>query len=62
MIAEVLFFISIAWVVSLLCASLIIITNDDAAEVEDSVVFLFPANLIFIIKYWWKAIVKAIKS
>lgn len=61
MIGEIIFFICAAWVVSILCASLIIITNDDA-EVEDRVVFLFPANLIFIIKYWWKTIVKAIKS
>ena len=61
MISEILFFISVAWVVSTLCAALIIITDEDA-EVEDRIIFLFPANLIFIIKYWWKAIVKAVKS
>lgn len=61
MISEILFFISVAWVVSILCAALIIITDEDA-EAEDRIIFLFPANLIFIIKYWWKTIVKAIKS
>lgn len=49
MIAEVLFFINVAWVVSILCAALVIIIDEDA-EVEDRIIFLFPANLIFTIK------------
>lgn len=61
MIGETLFFIAITWWVATLFALLIIIVDD---EIEESslVVFLFPANLIFVIKYWWKAIIKAIKS
>lgn len=61
MISEILFFISVAWVLCNLLSLLIIICDKDV-ETDSSVIFLFPANLIFIIKYWWKAIVKAIKS
>lgn len=60
MIGTILLFIAIAWVVSILLSITIIITED--AEAESKVVFLFPANLIFVIKYWWGAIVEAIKS
>ena len=61
MIGETLFFIAITWWVFVLFALLINMV-DDEIEVSPLVVFLFPANLIFVIKYWWKAIIKAIKS
>lgn len=61
MTCEILFFVALAWWISVLFALLIIVV-DDETEVSDLVVFLFPANLIFVIKYWWKAIIKAIKS
>lgn len=60
MIGEIIFFISAAWGFSYLI-SLVIFMYDDI-KVDRRVLFLFPANLIFIIKYWWKAIVKAVKS
>ena len=61
MTCEILFFIALAWWISVLFALLIIIVDD---EIEENllVIFLFPANLIFVIKCWWKAIIKAIKS
>ena len=61
MIGETLFFIAITWWVFVLFALLINMV-DDEIEVSPLVVFLFPANLIFVVKYWWKAIIKAIKS
>lgn len=61
MIGEILFFICAAWALCILLA-LVILMIDEDSDVEDSVVFLFPANLIFIIKYFWKAIVKATKA
>lgn len=61
MIGETLFFIAITWWVFVLFALLINMV-DDEVEVSPLVVFLFPANLIFVVKYWWKAIIKAIKS
>lgn len=60
MIGEILFFVALTWWVFVLFALLIMV--DDEVEVSSLVVFLFPANLIFVIKYWWKAIIKAIKS
>lgn len=62
MIGEILFFVSVAWVVSTLFAVVLIIIDDEDVSVDNGVIFLFPANLLFIIKYWWKAIIKAIKS
>lgn len=62
MIGEIWFFISVVWVASILFAVMLIIIDDEDVSVGNSVIFLFPANLLFIIKYWWKAIVKAIKS
>lgn len=61
MIGEILFFVALTWWVFVLFALLINMV-DDEIEVSPLVVFLFPANLIFVIKYWWKAIIKAIKS
>jgi hypothetical protein len=61
MTCEILFFVAITWWVSVLFALLIIMV-DDEVEISNLVVFLFPANLIFVIKYWWKAIIKSIKS
>lgn len=61
MIGEIIFFISAAWALCILL-SLVIIIYDEDAKADNRVIFLFPANLIFIIKYWWKTIVKAIKS
>lgn len=61
MIGEILFFVALTWWVFVLFALLINMV-DDEVEVSPLVVFLFPANLIFVIKYWWKAIIKAIKS
>lgn len=61
MIGEILFFVVLTWWVFVLFALLINMV-DDEVEVSPLVVFLFPANLIFVIKYWWKAIIKAIKS
>lgn len=61
MIGEILFFVAITWWVSVLFALLIIMV-DDEVEISNLVVLLFPANLIFVIKYWLKAIIKAIKS
>ena len=61
MIGEILFFVAITWWVSVLFALLIIMV-DDEVEISNLVVLLFPANLIFVIKYWWKAIINAIKS
>ena len=58
---EILFFVALTWWIFVLFALLIEIVDDDV-EVSPLVVFLFPANLIFVIKYWWKAIIKAIKS
>lgn len=60
MIGKIMFFICAAWGFCYLLSLLIIIYDDDI-KVDRRVLFLFPANLIFIIKYWWKAIVKAIK-
>lgn len=62
MIGEILFFITVVWVASAFFAVVLIIIDDEDVSVDNSVIFLFPANLLFIIKYWWKAIVKAIKS
>lgn len=65
MIGEILFFVGVVWVASGLFAVVLLLINDEDVcvdRVDSSVIFLFPANLIFIIKYWWKAIVKAIKS
>lgn len=61
MIGEILFFVALTWWVFVLFALLINMV-DGEVEVSPLVVFLFPANLIFVIKYWWKAIIKAIKS
>ena len=61
MIGEILFFVALTWWVFVLFALLINMV-DDEVEISPLVVFLFPANLIFVIKYWWKAIIKAIKS
>ena len=61
MIGEILFFVALTWWVFVLFALLINMV-DDEVEVSPLVVFLFPANLIFVVKYWWKAIIKAIKS
>lgn len=61
MIGEIIFFICTAWVLCSLLSLLIIICDEDV-ETDSQVIFLFPANLIFIIKYWWKTIVKAVKS
>lgn len=61
MIGEIIYFIFVAWGFSYLI-SLVIFMYDDDIKVGRRVLFLFPANLIFIIKYWWKVIVKAIKS
>lgn len=58
---EILFFVALTWWIFVLFALLIEIVDDDV-EVSPLVVFLFPANFIFVIKYWWKAIIKAIKS
>lgn len=60
MIGTILLFIVIAWAVCILLCITLVITED--IEVESRVVFLFPANLIFIIKYQWGAIIEAIKS
>lgn len=61
MTCEILFFVAITWWVSVLFALLIIMV-DEEVEINNLVVLLFPANLIFVIKYWWKAIINAIKS
>ena len=61
MIGEILFFVALTWWVFVLFALLINMV-DDEVDPSPIVVFLFPANLIFVIKYWWKAIIKAIKS
>ena len=61
MTCEILFFVAITWWVSVLFALLIIVV-DEEVEIGNLVILLFPANLIFVIKYWWKAIIKAIKS
>lgn len=60
-IGTILFCISAIIIASMLLAVMIVIIDDDC-EVEGQVLFIFPANLIFAVKYWWKAIVKAIKS
>ena len=60
-IGTVLFWISVVLMASILLAVIIIIVDDDI-EVDSQVPFIFPANLIFVIKYWWKAIIKVIKS
>lgn len=60
-IEDIILCIVIAWVVSIsFCLILIIFDND--IEIDNLTIFLFPPNLIFIIKYWWKAIIKAVKS
>lgn len=60
-IEDIILCIVIAWVVSIsFCLILIIFDND--IEIDNLTIFLFPANLIFVIKYWWKAIIKAVKS
>lgn len=61
MIGEIIFFICAAWALCILLSTLIII-YDENVKADNRVIFLFPANLIFIIKYWWKTIVKAVKS
>lgn len=61
MTCEILFFVAITWWVSVLFALLIIMV-DEEVEISNLVILLFPANLIFVIKYWWKAIINAIKS
>lgn len=61
MTCEILFFVAITWWVSVLFALLILVV-DEEVEISNLVILLFPANLIFVIKYWWKAIIKAIKS
>lgn len=53
MIGEIIYFIFVAWGFSCLI-SLVIFMYDDDIKVGRRVLFLFPANLIFIIKYWWK--------
>lgn len=60
-IGTILFCISAIIVTFMLLAVMIIIIDDDC-EVEGQVLFTFPANIIFVVKYWWKAIIKAIKS
>ena len=61
MIGTIIFCISAIIVAFMLLAVIIVIVDDDC-EVEGQVLFTFPANLIFVVKYWWKAIIKAIKS
>ena len=61
MIGEILFFVALTWWISVLFALLILVV-DEEVEISNLVILLFPANLIFVIKYWWKAIIKAIKS
>jgi hypothetical protein len=61
MTCEILFFVAITWWVSVLFALLILVV-DEEVEIGNLVILLFPANLIFVIKYWWKAIIKAVKS
>lgn len=51
MIGEIMFFICAAWALCSLLSLLIIICDDDV-ETDSPVIFLFPANLIFVIKYW----------
>lgn len=60
-IGTILFWILAIIMASMLLAVIIDIIDDDC-EVDSQVLFTFPANLIFVIKYWWKAIIKAIKS
>lgn len=63
MIGEILLFIIIAWIASIVICVLIMVFDDVYEDnTDNSIILLFPANLIFIIKYWWKAIIKAIKS
>lgn len=60
-IEDIILCIVIAWVVSIsFCLILIIFDND--IEIDNTTILLFPANLIFIIKYWWRIVIKAIKS
>lgn len=61
MIGAILVFIGIAWITSTLLTIGILLMDEDV-EIDYPVLFLFPANLIFVVKYWWKSIIKAIKS
>lgn len=61
MIGEIILFIALAWVSCLLICLWLTLADEDVS-IDNSVMFIFPANLIFIIKYWWKALIKAIKS
>lgn len=49
---------------SCIIISLIIYANeeDEDYDIDWIVIVLFPANLIFILKRFWKSIIKAIKS
>lgn len=59
-IGDILGIISLVWI---LCTCIcIIIYIDEDTKIDISTMLLFPANLIFILKIWWKSIIKAIKS
>lgn len=54
--------IAIIWIwFSCILISLFIYINKEE-DVDWSVIVLFPANLIYILKTFWKSIIEAIKS
>lgn len=61
MIGEIILFIVTAWVLCLFICLCLILADEDIS-IDSSVILIFPANLIFIMKYWWKVLIKAIKN
>lgn len=56
-------FLTISWIICVIISLIICVIEDEDIDVKrQKVLFIFPANLIFIIKYWWKTIIEAIKS
>lgn len=62
-IGDILMALIVVWLICTIIAVVIYgFTEDDDDDVDFSIIALFPANLILVIKYWWKSIIKAIKS
>lgn len=61
-IGQIVLVLVIVWTISAILSVLIYIAENEDSDISNKVILIFPANLIFIIKYWWKAIITAIKS
>ena len=60
---DVFAMIAFIWLLCVLISVMIYVNEEDVGDdVNWSVIWLFPANLIYILKTFWKAIVRAIKS